>query len=223
MLRRLVAEIPRRPPGLLLDVGCGAGHLLAAAREVGWSVAGVDPSAEACAKAHAQYALNVRASCLEAADVAEASFDVITLVNVLDQAPDPVRLLAAARRALRPGGTLMVRVPNGDFHRAAWAAIRRMPPRLRRRARSFVIFHPISLNARALRAFLERSGFSRVHVGNAPISGSDPSVLPGAVGRSIMTCMAALAGAVAAMVAESTGGRILCAPSLLAYGEREAS
>jgi SAM-dependent methyltransferase len=223
MLRRLVAEIPRRPPGRLLDVGCGAGHLLALARDAGWDVAGVDPSAEGCALARAQYGLEVTASFLEAADMPDAFFDVITLVNVLDQAPDPALLLAAARRTLRPGGLLVVRVPNGDFHRAAWRAIRLLPSPVSRRARSLVVFHSLCLSAWALRALLERSGFSRVRVCNAPISGSEWSVPRSAAGRVALACMAALARAGAALGAALTGGRILSSPSLLAYAEREAA
>ena len=44
------------------------------------------------------------------------AYDVVSLVNVLDQAPDPAALLRAARAALRPGGRLLVRVPNASFH-----------------------------------------------------------------------------------------------------------
>ena len=223
MLRRLVAEIPRRPPGRLLDVGCGAGHLLALARDAGWDVAGVDPSAEGCARAAGRYGFRVTASSLEAAGMPDAMFDVVTLVNVLDQAPDPALLLAAARRTLRPGGLLVVRVPNGDFHRAAWRAIRLLPSPVSRRARSLVIFHSLCLGARTLRGLLERNGFRRVRVRNAPLSGSEWSVPGNARGRVALACMAAAARAGATLGTALTGGRIVWAPSLLAYAEREAA
>jgi SAM-dependent methyltransferase len=223
MLRRLVAEIPRRPPGRLLDVGCGAGHLLALARDAGWDVAGVDPSAEGCTRAAGRYGFRVTASSLEAAGMPDAMFDVVTLVNVLDQAPDPALLLAAARRTLRPGGLLVVRVPNGDFHRAAWRAIRLLPSPVSRRARSLVIFHSLCLGARTLRGLLERNGFRRVRVRNAPLSGSEWSVPGNARGRVALACMAAAARAGATLGTALTGGRIVWAPSLLAYAEREAA
>jgi len=221
MLRRLLSRIPRRPPGRLLDVGCGAGHLMALARAAGWEVVGVEPSRQACAAARARYGLEPLAAPLEEADLPQASFDVVTLVNVLDQAPDPVRLLAEARRVLGPEGLLVIRVPNGDFHRAAWAAIRRCPAGAAWRLRPLVIFHPLCLNARALRALLARAGLGRIRVGNAPVSGSEWSVAPGAAGRAALACLAALARAGAAAAAGLSGGQVLCAPSLLATAHRE--
>ncbi len=222
MLRRLLAQIPRRPPGRFLDVGCGGGHLLALARAAGWEVAGVDPSADGCARARAQYGLQVEAAPLEAAALAEASFDVVTLVNVLDQAPDPLALLRAARRALRPRGLLIARVPNGDFHRAAWGLIRRLPPPAARRLRRLLIFHPICLNARALRALLARAGLGHVRIGNAPISGAEWSVPQGVAGRAALACLTAVARAGAGAAEGVTFRRVLCGPSLLGLAEREA-
>jgi SAM-dependent methyltransferase len=157
---------------------------------------------------------------LEAAGLPEARFDVVTLVNVLDQAPDPVRLLAAAVRVLRPDGLLVVRVPNGDFHRTAWAAIRRCPPAAARRLRALVIFHQYCLSARALRGLLARAGLRRIRIENAPIAGSEWSVPPGAAGRVARACLAALARSGAAACAGISGGRVLCSPSLLALAQR---
>src|SRR5579864_2550160 len=39
-------------PGRLLDAGCASGHFLREARQVGWSVAGVEPSETLFARAH---------------------------------------------------------------------------------------------------------------------------------------------------------------------------
>lgn len=223
MLRRLLAMIPRRPPGRLLDVGCGGGYLLALARAAGWEVAGVDPSTKACALARSRWEIEVQAVPLEESVLPEASFDVVTLINVLDQAPHPVRLLGAARRALRPGGLLVARIPNGDFHRAAWAAIRRLPPPAAERLRPLVIFHPLCLNARALRALLGRADLVRLRLGNAPLSGPEGSVPVGAAGRTALASLAGLAQAGAHLAAWLTADRVLWAPSLLALAEREAA
>jgi SAM-dependent methyltransferase len=218
MLRTLLEAIPRRPPGRLLDVGCGAGHLLALARSAGWEVAGVDPSLEACAIARKEYGLHVQAAFLELADLPESAFDVITLVNVLDQVPNPVRLLQAARRALKPGGLLVARIPNGNFHRTAWTLIRRLPSGMIRRLRPLVIFHPFSLNARAVRALFTRTSLSRIRIINAPLGGWETSLPCGAVGRTLISAARA-AGRAGAVLAT---GRFPWTPSLLAFGEREA-
>ncbi len=212
MLRSLVETIPRQPPGHLLDVGCGAGHLLAVAREAGWDVTGVDPSADACVMARREYGLDVQAAPFEAADLPEAAFDVITLVNVLDQVSDPVRLLETARRALRPAGLLVARIPNGDFHRTAWAVIRRLPSTACRRLHPFVIFHPFCLNARAVRALLEGARLTRIHVTSAPTCGPEWPLPGGPLGRAVQAGLASAARATS---------RLFYGPSLLAISERE--
>lgn len=222
MLGHLLERLPRRPPGRLLDVGCGAGHLLAAARAAGWDVAGVDPSVAACAIARREHRLQVQAAPLETADLACAAFDVVTMVNVLDQAPNPVRLLEATHRVLRPGGLLMARVPNGDFQRAAWAVIRRLPCAAGRRLSSLVIFHPVSLNAKAIRGLLRRTGYARIRITNAPLSGPDRPSGNGTAGRTILAGLTALGRVAVGASSALTAGRLLLSPSLLAFAQREA-
>lgn len=214
MLRLLLERLPRRPSGRLLDVGCGAGHLLALARDAGWEVTGVDPSVAACAIARREHGLQVLAAPLESADLPGAAFDVVTLVNVLDQVPDPVRLLEETRRVLRPGGLLVARVPNGDFHCATWAILQCLPSAVRHRLDPLIIFHPFSLNAKAIRRLLERAGYARIRVTNAPLSGPKQRSGCGAVWRTVARA-AVGAGAVL------TGERFLLSPSLLALAERE--
>ena len=220
MLRLFLERLPRRPPGRLLDVGCGAGHLLALARGAGWEVAGVDPSAAACTIARGKYGLHVQAEPLETASLPNAAFDVVTMVNVLDQAPDPIRLLEAAHSVLRPGGLLMARIPNGDFHRAAWAVIRHLPSPATRRLQPLVIFHSFSLNAKAIRAMLARADFGCIRVTNAALSGADHTSGCRAVGRTLAAGAAAVGGALLGAGATLTGDRLPLSPSLLAFAER---
>ncbi|MBI4572930.1 MAG: class I SAM-dependent methyltransferase [candidate division NC10 bacterium] len=222
MLRSLLGRIPRRPPGRWLDVGCGAGHLLAMARTIGWDIAGVDPCIEACRVAQARYGLKVKAVPLEDADLPEGAFDVVTLINVLDQAPNPVALLGAVRRVLGAKGLLVVRIPNGAFHRAVWEMIRHTPSRLAHRLHALVIFHPFNLNARALACLLRTAGFGLVHIHNAPISGADWLSPRGGVTRLGLAGLTAVGRTLAGTVAALTAGHLLCAPSLLAFAEPES-
>jgi len=221
MLRLLLEKIPRLPPGRLLDVGCGAGHLLALARSAGWEVAGVDPSPSACAMARQEYGIEVQAAFLEAADLPEAAFDVVTLVNVLDQAPNPVRLLETVRRTLRPGGLVVVRVLNSDFHRMAWTFLRCLPTPLIHHLQPFVIFHPFCLNPRALRALLERTPLTRILVTSAPVSATEYSLPSRIGGRALVASLGALARAALGVGAALAGDRFLWAPSILAFAERD--
>ena len=114
--RRLAALFGRRGSGL--EVGSYVGAFLAAARERGWQFAGVDVNA--CANAFTRsLGFHVHDGALESVDD-ERRVDVIAIWNCLDQLPDPLATLRAARERLAPGGMLAVRVPNG----ACYAALR---------------------------------------------------------------------------------------------------
>ena len=93
----------------LLDVGCDTGGLLTVARyDFGMEVMGVEISPTAAEVARSQRGLDVRVGeLIEQAFPAE-SFDVITLMDVIEHVPDPAALLSETRRLLRPGGRLYI-------------------------------------------------------------------------------------------------------------------
>jgi len=113
-------ELTRRlPEGPLriLDVGCGAGGGIAAAksRRASWSVVGIERDAALAAQA--------RALCdrVEEGDLREAlprlarkgeRFDAIVFADVLEHHEDPAGALDAARTLASPGARLLVSVPN---------------------------------------------------------------------------------------------------------------
>jgi len=111
--RQRIQAIERRygRRGKLLDVGCALGDFLLEARAAGWDVEGVEISAFAAQRAREQ-GLRVRTGRLEALDLPEASFDVITLYDAIEHLTDPVATLAAVRRLLKPGGLLHLVTPN---------------------------------------------------------------------------------------------------------------
>lgn len=159
-------EALRKPPGVLVDVGCGPGALLALSRDRGWSPLGVEPSASAIALARARGLSAVQAPWLHAS-LPPAGADVVTMINVLDQMTDPFAALAEVRRVLRPGGVLYLRVPNGPLH--AWLI--RVLSRLR--ADHLAILHVHGFGCRALRYHLSRAGFSLRLLRAAPPSRED--------------------------------------------------
>jgi hypothetical protein len=114
--RRLANIFGRRGSGI--EVGSYVGAFLAAARERGWQFAGVDVNA--CANAFTRsLGFHVHDGTLESLDDV-AKVDVVAIWNCLDQLPDPVATLRAARERLGAGGMVAVRVPNG----ACYAALR---------------------------------------------------------------------------------------------------
>ena len=93
-------------PGRLLDVGCGTGALLAAARAAGSRrvLIGVDLS-EAMLSVARTRARGVPLVCAPAERLpfADAAFDAAVCANALHLSPAPARALGEIARALRPG------------------------------------------------------------------------------------------------------------------------
>lgn len=97
--------------GSLLDVGSGTGEVLATGRDRGWQVQGVEPESTAAEMARGR-GLDVVTSMLEQAGVPEESWDVVSAFHVLEHIPDPVEFLRTLARWARPGGHLVIEVPN---------------------------------------------------------------------------------------------------------------
>ncbi|MET0901745.1 MAG: class I SAM-dependent methyltransferase [Acidimicrobiales bacterium] len=97
--------------GTVLDVGCGSGEGLVAARDRGWEGVGVEP-VKASADRARERGFDVRASSLDDADLPRHAFDVVVAAHVLEHMLRPVELLASMVRHARPGGLIVVEVPN---------------------------------------------------------------------------------------------------------------
>ncbi len=104
------------PGGRLLDVGCASGAFLNCAADAGWSVAGVEPAEILCHKA--KQLLHGRGDIfcvpLQQADLPASSFDVVTLWDVLEHVPDPLRFMQHCAKLLKPAGYLFANVPDLD-------------------------------------------------------------------------------------------------------------
>lgn len=105
-------------PGNLLDVGCGNGGFLARMQKLGWTGTGVDFDAKAIGHAKKRYgsSLTFMHTDLAGAGFGENTFDALTMSHVIEHVPDPVSLLAQARRVLKPGGRAVITTPNIKSH-----------------------------------------------------------------------------------------------------------
>ena len=117
LLRRRFSRIPpfgSQNPRRSLDIGCGTGAYVLLLQQLGWDAWGVEPDPQAVLCARAKGCRNVVAGTLEDVDFEDASFDLVTIWDVLEHTHSPRALLQNARRILRPDGLLMLKVPNAD-------------------------------------------------------------------------------------------------------------
>jgi len=112
-----VGIMARHLPGVTapryLDVGCSTGFVVEAARDRGWNATGIDLNPSAIDYGRSR-GLDLRTVALEDLDVPAASFDAVSLFDVLEHLFDPVRTVRACVRLLKPGGILFLYLPNYD-------------------------------------------------------------------------------------------------------------
>ena len=111
VLERIERHAERR--GAILDVGCWLGFLLAEAGDRGWrECVGIEPSLFASEYARGRLGLDVRTEELFTAELPQAHFDVIVMSDVLEHLTRANEALDRARALLRPGGLLVLALPD---------------------------------------------------------------------------------------------------------------
>ncbi len=223
---RLEARVgaPRR----VLDLGTGFGHFLERMRERGWEVAAVEPS-EAASRRLREKNIACYAGRAPQVELPERHFGAVTAFSVLEHVGDPVGVLALAHRALRPGGWLLVRVPNVQLLALFFLArrleglgpVRTLVRALRREimdeANLFHVIDPpghlFGFSGGTLRRALEQVGFAEVCL--LP----DPMPRRGTAFNAVVDGCAYAAGRAAAAVSR---GRLQLAPNLAALARRPA-
>ena len=111
-LSRAGVEASRGPH--LLDVGCAAGFFMseAARPEYGWKPQGCDVNGDVVSYARYALGLDVLRSEFLDAPFAAGSFDVITMLSVLQHLPRPRQVEQRAYALLRPGGVIAIETWN---------------------------------------------------------------------------------------------------------------
>lgn len=113
-LRRVPDPEPRVPPrdrGRFLDVGCGVGDAMAAARSEGFSCFGVEISEEAAAVARSR-GFEVLVGDVSELDLGDGAFDRVRCAHTLEHLSDPALVLGKLARAVKAGGEIVLVLPN---------------------------------------------------------------------------------------------------------------
>ena len=148
--------------GRLLDVGAAGGAFVLEAGRAGYAAWGIEPTPVFAARARERLGLDVRTGTLEEIALDPGSVDVVTLWHVLEHVPEPLIALELLHRALRPGGTLAIEVPNygsavAGRMGAAWTSLQ---PDV----------HVNQFSASSLCATVERAGFAVAELSTVPIT-----------------------------------------------------
>jgi 2-polyprenyl-3-methyl-5-hydroxy-6-metoxy-1,4-benzoquinol methylase len=110
----LAKHLPKAAEGATwLDLGGGAGEFAVIASERGYSVTLVDGDPRNVANA-ANLGIRGLAGDLDEplTDLQDATFDGVSLIEVVEHVPRAEQLMSEARRVLKPGALLLLSTPN---------------------------------------------------------------------------------------------------------------
>ncbi|MCC6139907.1 MAG: class I SAM-dependent methyltransferase [Nitrospira sp.] len=203
----------RKPPGRLLDIGCGDGAFMMLCREAGWTCSGVEVSQGAAARARAKG--HEVLSPVDLDHLTSGRFDAVTLVNVLETVTDPAAMIGAMTRQMTSQGMLAIRVSNGLFHHAVRTPVRWCG------AQYDQAFHLFSYSPNALRTLVEHCGFEVLSLRNsAPSLG--PVTSAHSWGRRLKWRLVGGGLSLAAALAyRLSAGRLVWAPSFELIARRK--
>jgi SAM-dependent methyltransferase len=124
---RRLALLDPAPAGLMLDLGCGEGRLLAAARARGYQVIGVDPSPAMLRRARSRHAVAVRATA-QRLPLADASIAAVVASYPGPWIADPATWTELTR-VTRPGASIRLLL-GGTTTAGRCAPVRQVVTRL---------------------------------------------------------------------------------------------
>lgn len=110
--------LPANKDARILDVGCGYGYALLATRKLGYhNISGLELSEQQAEKARLNdLIVEVTDNTARTLQEAPQSYDCVLLLDVLEHVPVEAQIdfLRACASSLRPGGRLILTVPNAS-------------------------------------------------------------------------------------------------------------
>lgn len=138
----------------VLDVGCSLGYVVEAGRRLGLQSAGTDVSQYAVQVCR-ERGLRAEVGTLDKLPFADGEFDLVIMRHVIEHTPAPLTALVELKRILRPGGLVLIAVPDLEYWKGRW------------RRRTYRYFRPDDLGEQhyvyyrdaSLRRMLSGNGF----------------------------------------------------------------
>ncbi|MFT6814364.1 MAG: 2-polyprenyl-3-methyl-5-hydroxy-6-metoxy-1,4-benzoquinol methylase [Sphingobacteriales bacterium] len=123
---QIVSDFTGLSKGSLLDIGCGTGYFGGEMTSKGWSVMGLEPSPEARLVAVSKFGLQAKDPS-ELYKLEAEKFDAVTMWHVLEHVHKLNEYLQTIHKVLKPGGLLLIAVPNHEsfdakYYKKHWAA-----------------------------------------------------------------------------------------------------
>jgi len=99
--------------GKWLDVGCGSGLILQAAKDRGrWTLSGIEPVTEMAEYTSAHLGVPVFAGTFESYPEQKSEFDIVSMWDVIEHLYEPFDSIKKAARILKPEGIFVFSTPN---------------------------------------------------------------------------------------------------------------
>ncbi|MBU2445178.1 MAG: class I SAM-dependent methyltransferase [Bacteroidetes bacterium] len=139
----------------ILEVGCGKGQFLSAAKELGYTVNGIEISQDGCRFAKSQFGLDIFNGTLEEFRT-EKKFDLIIFNHSLEHLPDPLFAIRRSFELLSKKGVVWIVLPNLSstdrfVHGDKWDGWH-LP------------YHLFHFNPKSLKYLLSRIPFSQIEI-----------------------------------------------------------
>ncbi|MEK6856246.1 MAG: class I SAM-dependent methyltransferase [Nanoarchaeota archaeon] len=141
--------------GKIVDIGTAGGSFLAAAKKQGWDVYGCEPNRWLANWGKKNYGIDIKPGTIFDQKYKKEFFDVLTLWDVIEHTPDPLKVLEESNRILKKNGLLIVNYPDIN----SWLA------RLMGRKWLFLTsVHLYYFTPRTIKAMLAKTGFKVVKI-----------------------------------------------------------
>lgn len=157
--------------GEWLDLGCGSGYFTRMLCEAGARIAGVDGAPEMIKAARALSAdpqtAPISFATMEIGDrldITDASFDGLLCLSVLEYLDCPEGCLAEIHRVLKPGGQIVLSVPNRNSVLRHLQQARRGFSAKRDGGEAYLTFSRWSTSTSELRTLALRQGFTDIDI-----------------------------------------------------------